>query len=60
MRGPLPQEEFEWIFSRVPRLTVELVITAPRRGVLLSLREIEPCKGLWHLPAAPSASASPP
>ena len=26
MRGPLPQEEFDHIFSRVPRLTVELVI----------------------------------
>ncbi len=49
-RGPLPQEEFDWIFSRVPRLTVEVVITEPRRGVLLSLRDIEPCRGMWHLP----------
>jgi len=50
MRGPLPKEEFDWIFSRVPRLTVEVVISSPDRGVLLSLREIEPCKGMWHLP----------
>ncbi len=49
-RGPLPQDEFDWIFSRVPRLTVEVVITEPRRGVLLSLRDIEPCRGMWHLP----------
>ncbi len=50
MRGPLPQAEFEAIFSRVPRLTVEVVISAPERGVLLSLRETGPCRGLWHLP----------
>src|ERR1039458_4727920 len=33
LRGPLPQEEFDRIFSRVPRLTVEAAIasTAPGR-----------------------------
>ena len=50
MRGPLPKEEFDWIFSRVPRLTVEVVIATPDNGVLLQLREIEPCKGMWSLP----------
>ncbi|MGO9753922.1 MAG: NUDIX hydrolase [Solirubrobacteraceae bacterium] len=50
MRGPLPKEEFDWIFARVPRLTVEVVIADPGRGVLLSLREIDPCTGMWHLP----------
>jgi ADP-ribose pyrophosphatase YjhB (NUDIX family) len=50
MRGPLPKEEFDAIFSRVPRLTVEVVIASPQRGVLLSLRDIEPCKDMWHLP----------
>ena len=50
MREPLPKDEFDWIFSRVPRLTVEVVIGSPERGVLLSLRDIEPCKGMWHLP----------
>ncbi|MGB0096792.1 MAG: hypothetical protein WBP81_30165 [Solirubrobacteraceae bacterium] len=39
MRGPLPQEEFDHIFSRVPRLTVELVIASDDRGVLLALRD---------------------
>jgi len=47
---PLSAEEFERIFSRVPRLTVELVIVAGDRGVLLALRDFGPCKGLWHLP----------
>jgi len=50
MRGPLPKEEFDAIYSRVPRLTVEVVISSPERGILLSLRDIEPCKGMWHLP----------
>ena len=50
MRGPLPRDEFDRIYSRVPRLTVEVVIASPQQGVLLSLRDIEPCKGMWHLP----------
>ena len=33
----------------MPRLTVEVVI-AGDRGVLLTLRESGPCRGLWHLP----------
>jgi ADP-ribose pyrophosphatase YjhB (NUDIX family) len=49
VRGPLPKAEFDWIFSRVPRLTVEVVIRS-ELGVLLSLRDIEPCIGLWHIP----------
>jgi ADP-ribose pyrophosphatase YjhB (NUDIX family) len=47
---PLPQDEFDRIFSRVPRLTVEVVIASSDRGVLLALRDFGPCKGLWHLP----------
>jgi ADP-ribose pyrophosphatase YjhB (NUDIX family) len=50
LSGPLPQDEFDRIFSRVPRLTVELVITSNDRGVLLALRDLGPCRGLWHLP----------
>jgi ADP-ribose pyrophosphatase YjhB (NUDIX family) len=49
--APLPQAEYEAIFSRVPRLTVEVVITAANmEGVLLSRRLTGPCQGLWHLP----------
>ena len=50
MTDPLPQDEFDWIFSRVPRLTVEVVIACTERGVLLALRDFGPCQGLWHLP----------
>lgn len=46
---PLALEEFRDIYSKVPRLTVEVVIKSDK-GVLLSLRGIEPRKGLWHLP----------
>lgn len=45
----LSKEEFNRIYKKVPRLSVEIVTCSPK-GVLLSLRNIEPCKGLWHLP----------
>jgi ADP-ribose pyrophosphatase YjhB (NUDIX family) len=48
--GPLPKEEFDAIFAKVPRLTVEVLIASPERGVLLGLRDVEPCKGTWNLP----------
>ena len=48
-RGPLPEHEYQRIYRRVPRLTVEVVI-AGERGVLLTLRESGPCRGLWHIP----------
>jgi 8-oxo-dGTP pyrophosphatase MutT (NUDIX family) len=59
MRDPLPKAEFDRIFSRVPRLTVEVVISSPERGVLLSLRDIEPCRGMWHLPGGTVRFAEP-
>ncbi|MGA2529231.1 MAG: NUDIX domain-containing protein [Acidimicrobiales bacterium] len=48
-RGPLPQAEYEAVYAKVPRLTVEVLITSSD-GVLLSKRQSGPCKGLWHLP----------
>lgn len=46
---PLTLKEFHAIYSKVPRLCVEVVIKSDK-GVLLALRDIEPCKGRWHLP----------
>jgi ADP-ribose pyrophosphatase YjhB (NUDIX family) len=46
---PLSEAEFQDIYAKVPRLTVEIVI-ADERGVLLTRRAIGPCRGLWHLP----------
>ncbi len=45
----LPKEEYDRIFSIVPRLTVEVVL-ADERGVLLAERDVEPNIGAWHLP----------
>ncbi len=46
---PLTLEEFRSIYSKVPRLTVEIIVKS-KEGVLLTKREIEPYKGSWHLP----------
>lgn len=46
---PLSKQEFDSIYHKVPRLTVELIIQSDK-GVLLTLRSIEPCAGLWHIP----------
>ena len=45
----LPESEFHEIYSRVPRLTVEVVVAGPA-GLLLTRRESGPCAGLWHIP----------
>jgi hypothetical protein len=49
-RGWLPKEEYDSIFSRVPRLCVEVVIVHPQLGVLLMVRDIPPNVGAWHIP----------
>lgn len=59
MRGPLPQAEFDSIFSRVPRLTVEVVLATPEHGVLLQVRDAGPCEGLWSLPGGTVRFAEP-
>ncbi len=48
--GWLPKPEYDAIFSRVPRLCVEVVIVTGARGVLLALRDIPPNLGAWHIP----------
>ncbi len=47
---PLTQQEFDGIYSKVPRLTVEIVLRNSERAIFLTKRSIEPCKGQWHLP----------
>lgn len=46
---PLTAQEFKEIYSKVPRLCVE-VILKNEKGVLLTLRSIEPYKDVWHFP----------
>lgn len=45
----LSGKEFRSIYSKVPRLCVEVVIKT-ENGIVLTLRSIEPYKGLWHIP----------
>lgn len=46
----LPKEEFDKIFSKVPRLCVEVLIETEPFEFVLSKRLIEPFKGMWHIP----------
>jgi ADP-ribose pyrophosphatase YjhB (NUDIX family) len=48
-KHPLSEREFWEIYRKVPRLTVEIIIRSDQ-GVLLTLRDIEPCIDMWHLP----------
>ncbi len=45
----LSKREWNSIFSKVPRVTVD-VVAKDRRGVLLVKRAIRPDIGKWHLP----------
>ncbi|MET1033232.1 MAG: NUDIX domain-containing protein [Candidatus Saccharimonadales bacterium] len=45
----IPRAEFDAIYGRVPRLTVEVIIRTTE-GVILTKRSMEPCKGQWHIP----------
>lgn len=45
----IPFKEFKKIYSRVPRLCVEVVLMK-RRSLLLTKRIIEPAVGQWHTP----------
>lgn len=46
---PLTKNEFKSIYTKVPRLTVDLIIVKEKR-FLLTKRSIKPFKGLWHFP----------
>ena len=45
----LPERQYHKIYSIVPRMTVDLIIFY-KDGIILSKRDIPPCKGMWHLP----------
>jgi len=47
---PLTKKEFDAIYSKVPRLTVEVIVKNKDGAVYLTKRDIEPCKEQWHLP----------
>ena len=47
---PLSKVEFDTVYSKVPRLTVEVIISNEAGSIYLTKRALEPCKGQWHLP----------
>ncbi|OGE31374.1 hypothetical protein A2631_06040 [Candidatus Daviesbacteria bacterium RIFCSPHIGHO2_01_FULL_44_29] len=49
-KRPFSYEEFKQVYSKVPRLCVDLIIQDPKGQVLLLRREEEPSVGMWHLP----------
>lgn len=46
---PFPKKDFDDIYARVPRLTVELIVRTTD-GIVLTKRSIEPEIGTWHIP----------
>ncbi len=48
-KKPFSPEEFRAIYSKVPRLCVELAIKTPE-GIVLTLRSLPTWKGKWHIP----------
>jgi ADP-ribose pyrophosphatase YjhB (NUDIX family) len=46
---PLSKADFDSIYARVPRLTVEVLVELAD-GLVLARRDIEPCIGQWHIP----------
>mgnify|MGYP001570768131 CR=1 FL=1 len=49
MDRPFSEEEFKAIFSRVPRLCVDLIIRSPR-GIIMTRRSLSSWGGMWHVP----------
>lgn len=52
---PLTQEEFDRIYAKVPRLTVDIIVKSNDQSIFLSRRSIDygitaSCQGVWHLP----------
>jgi len=45
----ISSQDFHYIYSRVPRLCVEVIIKT-KNGIVLTKRAIEPVKGQWHTP----------
>lgn len=50
MSNYLTDEEYDFIYSRSPRICVDLLIVNSKKEVLLTKRDIEPYKDHWHFP----------
>ncbi len=52
MAQKLPYDQFIKSFELAPRIAVDLWLKNENGGVLYTKRNIEPYKGLWHLPGS--------
>ncbi len=50
MNNWLSQNDFEFIYQRVPRLCVDLILLNSQNEILLTKRYAEPHLGKWHIP----------
>jgi ADP-ribose pyrophosphatase YjhB (NUDIX family) len=48
---PFTYAEFKKIYSKVPRLSVDVIVAGPN-GIALSLRSIPPYRNKWHVPGS--------
>lgn len=48
--GRLSESEYRFVYSKVPRLTVEILLRRGEGCVYLTKRAGGPCRGLWHIP----------
>ena len=46
----LTKAEFDMIYSKVPRLCVEVILRSEKGGIWLAKRKTDPAKGLWYTP----------
>ena len=49
MKQRFTEKEFISIYERVPRFCIEVIVET-KDGILLTKRDIPPCKGYWHFP----------
>lgn len=49
IKQSLSNKEFINIYEKVPRFCVEVIVKT-KEGILLTKRDIPPCKGYWHFP----------
>ncbi len=47
-KGFLSEKDYDFIYSRSPRLCVDLIIQTPK-GIIFTKRNISPWKNKWHL-----------
>lgn len=49
IKQPFTTKQFIKIYEQVPRFCVEVIVQT-KDGILLTKRNINPCKGYWHFP----------